>query len=156
MKQLIVIFLLLYLVLIGSTIGQNKVIYSYDANGNRTLRNTITLMSQPVHTTQQDTINILDEKDYLLLESYHQEDIGEQSITIYPNPTGGAFAVRVTNMPATLQRKMLLYSIGGNENYRSEDFDEMTVIDLSGHENGTYLLKILLGDKISTWKIIKQ
>ena len=130
--------------------------YAYDANGNRILRNTVSLMSQPVDSIQQDSINILDEKDYLLLESDHKEDLGEQSITIYPNPTGGAFAVRVTNMPAALQRKMLLYSIGGNEIYRSEDFDEMTLIDLSGHENGTYLLKIFLGDKISTWKIIKQ
>ncbi|MDZ7743886.1 MAG: T9SS type A sorting domain-containing protein [Bacteroidota bacterium] len=137
-------------------VAYTQVNYTYDINGNRTLRNTVTLMSQPVHTTQQDTINILDEKDYLLLESDHQEDIGEQSITIYPNPTGGAFAVRVTNMPAALQRKMLLYSIGGNEIYRTEDFDELTVIDLSGKENGTYVLKILLGDKRSNWKIVKQ
>ncbi|MCF8227772.1 MAG: T9SS type A sorting domain-containing protein [Bacteroidales bacterium] len=130
--------------------------YTYDANGNRTLRNTVSLMSQPVDSIQQDSINILDEKDYLLLESNHKEDLGEQSIIIYPNPTGGAFAVRVTSMPAALERKMLLYSIGGNEIYRSEDFDELTVIDLSGKENGTYVLKILLGDKRSTWKIIKQ
>lgn len=130
--------------------------YYYDENGNRTLRNTVSLMSQPVDSIQQDSINILDEKDYLLLESNHKEDLGEQSISIYPNPTGGAFAVRVTNMPAALERKMFLYSIGGNEIYRSEDFDELMVIDLSGNESGTYILKILLGDNRSTWKIMKQ
>ncbi len=59
-------------------------------------------------------------------------------------------------MPEGLKRKMVLYSMSGNEVFHKEDFDELTEIDVSAEQSGTYLLKIILGDKRTTWKIVKQ
>ncbi|MCK4679309.1 MAG: T9SS type A sorting domain-containing protein [Bacteroidales bacterium] len=134
-----------------------QVSYTYDANGNRILRNIVTLMSQPIDTTNQDTIvEIIKKQDYLALESNYNEELGEQTITIYPNPTGGAFAVGIINMPDGIKRKMVLYSMSGKEVFYKDDLDELTVIDVSAQQSGTYLLKIMLGDKQTTWKIVKR
>lgn len=152
------IYLIIILVF-GSvwTKAQMSVCYSFDANGNRTNRTIIISSSQPTDTAGTDTIPaILEKTDYLSLESDYVEEVGEQKVMIYPNPTGGAFAVQVSDLPAVMQRKMLMFSMGGNEIYRKEGFGELTEIDLSGWQNGTYVLRIILGDNISTWKIVKQ
>ncbi len=134
-----------------------QVSYTYDANGNRITRNTVSLMSQLPNIINGDTIIEINKKeDYLTLESKYNEELGGQIITIYPNPTGGAFAVGITNMPDGIKRKMVLYTMSGKELFRKEDFDELTEIDVSSQQNGTYILKIIIGDKQSTWKIVKQ
>ena len=145
----------LFIILFHFTNAQ--VSYTYDANGNRLTRNSAKLMAQPPKIINGDTIiEINEKKDYLTIESNYNEDLGEQSITIYPNPTGGAFAVGITNMPEGIKRKMLLYTMSGKELFLKEDFDELTEIDVSTQQSGTYLLKIILGDKQTTWKIVKQ
>ena len=134
-----------------------QVNYTYDANGNRLTRNTVSLISQPPKIINGDTIIEINKKeDYLTLETKYNEELGEQTITIYPNPTGGAFAVGITNMPEGIKRKMILFTISGKELFHKEDFDELTEINVSTQQNGTYLLKIILGDKQTTWKIVKQ
>lgn len=90
------------------------------------------------------------------LESKYNEKLGEQSITIYPNPTGGAFAVRVTNLPEGIKRKMLLYTTSGKELFRIDNFEELSEFDVSAQSSGTYILEIIIGDKRTRWKIVKQ
>ena len=114
-------------------------------------------MSQPPNIINGDTIIEINEKeDYLTLESKYNEELGGQIITIYPNPTGGAFAVGITNIPDGIKRKMVLYSMSRKELFLKEDFDELTEIDVSTQQSGTYILKIILGDKQTTWKIVKE
>ena len=149
------ILITLFIILCHFTNAQ--VNYTYDANGNRHTRNTAKLMAQPPKIINGDTIIEINEKeDYLTIESNYNEDLGEQTITIYPNPTGGAFAVGITNMSNGIKRKMVLYTMSGKELFHKEDFDKLTEIDVSAQQNGTYLLKIILGDKQTTWKIVKQ
>ena len=155
MKATKIIVIALFIILCHFANAQ--VSYTYDANGNRQSRNTAKLMAQPPKIINGDTIIEINEKeDYLTLETKYNEELGEQTITIYPNPTGGAFAVGITNMPDGIKRKMVLYTMSGKELFLKEDFDELTEIDVSTQQNGTYLLKIILGDKQTTWKIVKQ
>ena len=135
-----------------------QVNYTYDANGNRISRYVVLTEQVSPNNNQQkeDSIYFKEDMIYYELSSNYTEQLGEQTLTIYPNPTGGAFAVRVTNMPEGLKRKMILYSMSGKEVFHKEDFDELTEIDVSAQQNGTYLLKIMLGDKRTTWKIVKQ
>ena len=155
MKTTTPILITLFIILCHFTNAQ--VSYTYDANGNRHTRNTAKLISQPPKIINGDTIIEINEKeDYLTLETKYNEELGEQTITIYPNPTGGAFAVGITNMPEGIKRKMLLYTMSGKELFLKEDFDELTEINVSTQQSGTYLLKIILGDKQTTWKIVKQ
>jgi Secretion system C-terminal sorting domain len=136
-------------------LGQAQVSYTYDDNGNRISRNTVVLMVQPADSLP-DSLGINQIEDYLKLQSDYKEQLGEQSITIYPNPTHGAFAVQITNMAAVKTRKMLLTGMNGREISRKENFNELTEFDLSNYESGTYILRILLGDKQTTWKIVKR
>ena len=149
------ILITLFIILCHFTNAQ--VNYTYDASGNRESRNTAKLMVHAPNIINGDTLIQINEKeDYLTIESNYNEELGEQLITIYPNPTGGAFAVGITNMPDGIKRKMLLYTMSGKELFHKEDFDELTEIDVSTQQSGTYLLKIILGDKQTTWKIVKQ
>jgi Secretion system C-terminal sorting domain len=136
-------------------LGQAQVNYIYDANGNRISRNTVMLMAQSADSLP-DSLGIHQIEDYLKLQSDYKEQLGEQTIYIYPNPTQGAFAVQITNMAAVKNRKMLLTGMNGREISRKENFNELTEFDLSNYESGTYILRILLGDKQTTWKIVKQ
>ncbi|MEA3505470.1 MAG: T9SS type A sorting domain-containing protein [Bacteroidota bacterium] len=128
-----------------------QVNYTYDDNGNRVSRNTVVLKSQPNGTTK-----ITEQKDYLALESNYIEELGSQTITIYPNPTGGAFAVGITNLQGIVEKSMALYSITGKEIFKQQDFNELTEINISTQKSGTYILKILLDNKQTTWKIVKR
>ncbi|MEA3505868.1 MAG: hypothetical protein U9R32_11860, partial [Bacteroidota bacterium] len=103
-----------------------QVSFTYDNNGNRVSRNTAVLKSQPNGTTK-----ITEQKDYLALESNYIEELGSQTITIYPNPTGGAFAVGITNLQGIVKKSMALYSITGKEIFKQQDFNELTEINIS-------------------------
>lgn len=133
-----------------------QVTYTYDANGNRTARSIIVTNSQPVDSTANDSLAEWELRGYLALGTEKKESVGDYDISIYPNPTRGAFAVGIDNMPADLQRKMLLYDMQGREVFVKEDFDALTEIDLSTLQNGTYILKILLGKEQTSWKVVKE
>ncbi len=130
--------------------------FSYDNAGNRTSRVVCLNKSTPSDEQSLDS-TIVQEKTlpYYEEDSKFNETIGEQSITIYPNPTGGAFAVRITNIPEGLIRSMMLFSMTGKEIFRAEDFNELTEINISKQQNGAYILKIILGDSTTVWKIVK-
>ena len=150
------ILIALFLILWHFTNAQ--VNYTYDANGNRISRYIVLTDQVSPNNNQQkeDSTYFKEDMIYYELSSNYTEQLDGQTLTIYPNPTGGAFAVRVTNMPEGLKRKMVLYSMSGNEVFHKEDFDELTEIDVSAQQSGTYLLKIMFGDKRTTWKIVKQ
>jgi len=150
------ILIALFLILWHFTNAQ--VNYTYDANGNRISRYVVLTDQVSPNNNQQkeDSTYFKEDMIYYELSSNYTEQLGEQILTIYPNPTGGTFAVRVTNMPEGIKRKMVLYSMSGKEVFNKEDFDELTEIDVSAQQSGTYLLKIILGDKQTTWKIVKQ
>ncbi len=130
--------------------------FTYDNAGNRTSRVVYLNKSTPSDEPLPDS-TIVQEKmlPYYEEDSKFNETIGEQSITIYPNPTGGAFAVRITNIPEGLIRSMMLFSMTGKEIFRAEDFNELTEINISKQHEGTYILKIILGDSATAWKIVK-
>ena len=86
---------------------------------------------------KEDSTYFKEDMIYYELSSNYTEQLDGQTLTIYPNPTGGAFAVRVTNMPEGLKRKMVLYSMSGNEVFHKEDFDELTEIEVSAEQSGT-------------------
>jgi len=96
------------------------------------------------------SINILTHADTII------GHLGNQTITIYPNPTGGAFAVGITNLSGVVKKSMALYTISGREIFKKQDFNELTEINISTQKSGTYILKILLDNKQTTWKIVKR
>ena len=65
--------------------AQNIVSYAYDYAGNRISRKVVNLTPTPSHVKKQ-----LDS-----IPAPIEEKLGDQMITIYPNPTKGALAVKI-------------------------------------------------------------
>lgn len=129
--------------------SQTVVSYSYDDSGNRTYRGTIVLESS-LKKGVIDTLEIQKE------EKTFEDKIGEQKITIYPNPTKGVIKVEIENFNPDSKSIISLYSLKGNL-LQSQNVDNPQItFDLTSYPMGTYILKIKLGDKKSDWKILKE
>lgn len=139
MKKTITILFFALLYSVANSYAQT-VIYTHDLDGNMTHRKVLTLRS--ANTSPEDTIPISDE-------------IGDQKVTIYPNPTKGHFQVELALLDEKLKNYFIIYSLSGTKIQQNKISNVLTDINISNYPSGTYLLDIFLGDKVSRWKVIK-
>lgn len=135
----IIVFLLSYSFIASQT---TNVEFNYDADGNMILRKIIVVPSNIKGNPNQDDVI--------------SEEIGQQKIKIYPNPTNGIIKLYISEIDDLLNNYCLIYSLNGTLLLNKKISGSLTEIDLSTYETGSYLMDIHLGDKISRWKIIKQ
>lgn len=159
MKKLIlsIICLITVLGLFGQTV--DYVEFTYDDAGNRTERHVIYLRSQEDSKAQE----IANSAEGAVIthqtgnvDVIYKELLGEQEISIFPNPTKGEITVEITNLQQTGSTKLEVFSLAGEGVLSENMLQNKTVVDLSKLPPGTYVLKILLDSKLSTWKIIKE
>jgi hypothetical protein len=145
--------LLLFAVISGiffqanETYGQNTISYHYDAAGNRVER-TIVLHASSTKSTQADTTSQTKE-DVL------EEKMGEQKVLIYPNPTKGQLLVEISGYDQEAASGLYLYNLSGTLLQSKSPVTGSDLLDLSAFPMGTYVLKIVLGNKKSEWKVVK-
>jgi hypothetical protein len=139
MKKTITI---LFIVLLSAVVHSHAqtVGFTYDLDGNMTHRKVLTVTR--VKASVEETKPIFDE-------------IGEQKVTIYPNPTRGHFQVEVTLLDEKLKNYFTLYSLSGTLLQQKKISNGLTDINISNYSSGTYLLDVFLGEKVSRWKVIK-
>jgi hypothetical protein len=142
MKKTITILFMTLLCCIVQTKAQT-VSFSYDNDGNMTERKLVVVRPSGVKASPKDSVSVTDR-------------IGEQKVTIYPNPTWGIFQVAVTQFDSKQKSYFHLYSLSGTKLQQKNLTGESTDIDISNYPPGTYLLDVFLGDKVSRWKVIKQ
>jgi hypothetical protein len=136
-------FILIIAILLTKQIqAQTKVCYNYDKAGNRI--NNICLKST------------LAQADSAAIAQPITENLGEMTITLYPNPTKGQLTIKVANMPEDVKGEIILSDITGRLLMKQKAIRETTLIDISSHPTGIYVLKIRIGDKVSEWKVIKE
>ena len=138
------IFSLLIIALLAIfRISGQSISFTYDADGNMTLRYVITLRSAVA------------EEDETEVSEISSTELSEQKITIYPNPTQGQIAIEVT--PFDVQKKcfLRLFDLSGKVINTQKIETKRTELEIVGAA-GIYLLDIHLGENISKWKIIKQ
>lgn len=123
--------------------ADNVINYSYDSSGNRisSLR-AINLRGAELDSTGK-AIPML-------------HDLNTRRITIYPNPTEGNFSVEIGQTETIEKSSISIYSMTGVTIYQVEDPDSVTEIDITTSPDGIYILRIMVNDEISTWRIIKQ
>lgn len=124
--------------------------YTYDAIGRRTNRNIIVLKSAKVSPQDSTAVNAME------ASKPFEDNLGNQKIVIYPNPTQGQLKIDVTGLEQTTNSALYLYSLSGRLLLSKQPVDSSTPLDLSAYPNGIYILKITLGDKTSEWKIVKE
>jgi hypothetical protein len=124
--------------------------FNYDNAGNRTSRNIISLK-------KTITANTRDSSDYASTKENSQEytDL-DQEIKIYPNPTKGQLQTDLRGFDFTQKNGIYVYSQAGVLLQQKVPASSSNVIELSGYPSGIYIMRIILGDKVSEWKIIKE
>lgn len=141
-----------FLLMLGGTVfSQTAIAYDYDDNGNRISRHIVYLKSGRVVTA--DTTTKFEKEAE---KEIQQEQLGELTLRIYPNPTHGEVVVETTGKDSHIQIECNLYGSSGKLLVEKKQSGDIFPIDLSGYSNGMYILKIKIGEKVSEWKIIKQ
>ncbi|MGC3977576.1 MAG: T9SS type A sorting domain-containing protein [Paludibacteraceae bacterium] len=144
MKKLIFLFVLIFS--IGIIYSQNvKIEYTYDLDGNLSVRRVVQINIPPgVKRQSEDSTN------------YVKDDLGNQKITLYPNPTNGLFRVVITGLDYKEKNYYQLFSLDGKLIKQSNISDENINFDISMYSSGVFLLNVYLGKKVSLWKVIKN
>ncbi len=118
--------------------------YSYDNSGNRIKRQVVQLKNATIAPSNDFDQKILDEK------------LGERTIKVYPNPTKGQLKVEISDLEQSSKIQIHVLNLSGllveNQNVTST----LTVINLHNQPAGAYIMRIISGQSISEWKIIKE
>jgi hypothetical protein len=80
-------------------------------------------------------------------------DLSKTGISIYPNPTSGVFTIN--NRGLTIDN-LSIFDILGKQIIEKTDMQQNETIDLSGFENGIYLVRIQTENRYLIKKIIKH
>lgn len=115
--------------------------YSYDAMGNRVAREIVLSRRAP---SKADST------------TYLTETIGKRTIRIFPNPTKGKVKVEIAGTIEPDACKFMLYSASGQLISSVRAQSSTSFLDLTSQPNGIYLLHILIGNEVSTYKLIKK
>ncbi|RLD83852.1 MAG: hypothetical protein DRJ10_02675, partial [Bacteroidetes bacterium] len=79
------------------------------------------------------------------------EALGENKVSIYPNPSNGKFFVSFDNLNLNKGLDIFIKDIHGKSIYKGKLDDNKKMVDLSGFSKGTYFLEIYEGNN----KIVK-
>ena len=143
-----------FIVLLGfvffsiSAIAQQTYIgYGYDATGNRISRQLIIGLNIP----KNETVNDSSYNDISYTDTSIVNKIGNQTITLYPNPTSGQITITGTQI-----NSVEVYNTLGALLQKKEGGITSNTIDISQYPNGMYIVKIHLPEQTREWKIIKK
>jgi hypothetical protein len=134
------------------TLEAQKLVYTYDASGNRTSR--IMTKSLAIDTAayapNSDSI-----QDFSNADPFAEKEDAFK-VLVYPNPTQGIIEVEITELQTTQKAQMRIYSITGSLVRHVRNLQRRQSIDLTNLSAGIYLLYIAVDEKTVVKKIIKQ
>lgn len=122
---------------------EEKIEYQYDAKGNRIKRQTVILPAQT-------------DRNFNLTELEVEEETKEFSILISPNPTKGELKVLITGQEDYEESSLGIYTMNGALIQKIEPIKETNYLNLQNQSPGMYILRLVIGDKVETWKVVKQ
>jgi len=102
-------------------------------------------------TVQND--NNMDEDATLQL---YTDIISETVINIYPNPTKGKLAVKISGLPEHSFSSLTLLNIQGTVIMQQQPLTDYNELDISAQPDGMYIMQITIDAKSTTWRIIKN
>ncbi len=124
------------------------IIYSYDNSGNRDGR----VYVPPSKSTMDDNKSSSEEQT----EKPLCDQFGDIGIKIYPNPTRGELSIELENLPEDIEGQISVYDISGKLVYIQTELVNINPVNIESYADGMYTLRIILGDNISEWKLIKE
>ncbi len=130
------------LFIFGGLLAQNTYEYTYDANGNRIVRQIITL--KQVSADIDDSV--LDDNSLVYSK-------GE--LKIYPNPVSVSLTIDMEGSPDYCFNYRII-DLHGKIIKTGKTESGSTNVDMSAFPNGSYILHITGDGSQSEWKIIKK
>ena len=140
MKKILILFLAIF---VNFNSFSQSFSYSYDASGNRIHREMVELKSMESITDTGATKPVVTQ-------------MGEMSISVFPNPTAGALRIEITNLPDNAQGSLIVWNLQGQELLRINSISSNLVADLSTQPSGNYIMRINVGGVQREWKIVKE
>jgi hypothetical protein len=131
--------------------------YDYDETGNRTKRYIVLGKgnSSDEETSKKDEESSKEVEENTKTKEF-EENLGEMTIKIYPNPTRGQLVVKISGLEPdeTVDYQLfsntgLLLDTKGKNNYEFK-------VDMARYSGGMYVLRLMIKGKISQWKILKE
>jgi hypothetical protein len=149
------IFILVFILSLTYDSFTQTINYAYDASGNRVSRE---IVFPPIAKPMDLDSTQLNEVDSIHKNTnYLIDPIQSFTLKIYPNPTDGKLFIEILNMNNNQTGSVSLYNSNGQQIYLIENFKgELTQIDITSQSSGIYVMKVVIGDEIREWKIIKN
>ncbi len=124
--------------------------YEYDASGNRVLRKTLELRNLTSTTQDELQYGTTDVED----DAVYNEFIGEQRVTVYPNPTNSWLKLQFSTIFSNCQYKIVTSS--GRLLDTGVFTGNVKVLEFSTYPADVYLLVLTIDGETETWKIVKR
>jgi hypothetical protein len=146
LQKLTFYFFLLFLLSfsIQGVCQSNVVSYSYDNAGNRISRRVVVY-----NTNLQHAKKTVDPAPV-------EEQLGERTIKVFPNPTKGSLAVDITGGNDKDQLRLILYNADGKQLLNKQVQPGTTPVNMTAYPAAYYILRVQAGEKVTEFKIIKQ
>jgi len=126
----------------------NNIHFEYDDYGNRTSRYIVIDKIGQV----DDSLQVAAEDN----ENVFEDQLGEIKIKIFPNPTTGILKIQIQNLPDNAKSSITVISTSGGTIFSKSPLMSDGTVDLTSYANGVYFLNIIIGEKVTSWTIIKQ
>lgn len=128
--------------------------YTYDAAGNRTIRQVVTIRNGSDSTVKQAKKG---SSDYSKADnSYFTAHVQSLRLNVYPNPTKGLVVCEAQDIPDNMDYTIRLFDSHGRRLTEQSGQGSLIEIDLSNQPIGYYILELTIGEDHSSMKIIKQ
>ena len=139
------IFIIILAVSLGSVHGQNKVVFTYNANGSR--------LSRTLDIVGLKSSNISFPVDLTKLE---ESDLSETiRIQIFPNPVSSSLKLVINGFEESSKKDAVIFNVSGAELLRFQRLSNECELQLSSLDDGVYIMRITIDSEIFVYKILK-
>lgn len=114
--------------------------YSYDQSGNRISRE-IVMTPQNIPSNETASVN--------------EDVIDNRKLNIYPNPTYGILTVEIRGYENSDNCGISIFNKAGTLITEIKLDSHIATIDISDQPADLYLMRIIINQSVSTWRIIK-
>lgn len=150
----LVVMVLLAVFGIQQVVAQTTgVTYAYDATGNRI---SLRVINMSKSATVTDSAVVENTQKQLKKEKPLEDAIGELKFKIFPNPTAGKIQIECVNLPAETVGRIVIFNMQGKEVFATQNLHANNDVDISSSPVGTYIMRIVAGEKSTAWKIMKR
>ena len=148
LKIVTIMIVLSFVWTIGYAQQTGMVTFTYDLDGNRISQSLSTAKGNENRETAEDNISTI---------SFNKLGfINDMRVELYPNPTHNKLTLVIQEKPEDVSILIRITTTTGATLQEKEVSGNEETFDMSKLPSGIYLLQLIAGDRINTWKVMKN